>query len=129
MKLYNPKGTSSPQQQPVKQRYNSSFPVFSWLEGLIIGSILAPISLFLGVVTLGTLVLVAFGKVDYWGETGKLLVGVFVPLILILCFVSKPIGNTIFLIWSFILICVFFVVPVLGIMYMGLKPVFEYLGL
>jgi hypothetical protein len=130
MKLYNIKGTSSSQPQQVKNSYNSTFPVFNKFEGFLIGSILAPISLFLGVLTLGSLVLIAFGKVDYWGTTGKLLVGVFVPVILILCFVSKPIGNTIFLIWSFILVCIFFIIPVLTIMYfMGLKPVFEYLGM
>lgn len=127
MKLYNPKGTSSSQPQQVKQRNNSTYPTFNWLEGFIIGSILAPISLLLGVVTMGTLVLVAFGKVDYWGTTGKVLVGIGVPLIIILCIISKPLGNLIFTIWSFLLCCVFVFIPLLGIMYICFKPVFEYL--
>lgn len=128
MKIYNPKGISNSQPQPVKQRYNSSFPQFSWLEGLIIGSVLAPISLLMGVIAMGALVLIAFGKVDYWGATGKVLVGIGIPLIIILCIVSKPLGNLIFTIWSFILFLVVVGLPMCAILYMCFKPVFEYLG-
>lgn len=128
MKLYNPKGTSSPQPQQVKQRSYSSFPAFNWLEGMIIGWILAPLSLLLGVVTLAVLVLVAFGRVDYWGATGKVLVGIGVLLIIVLCVVSKPIGNLIFTIWSFMLFLIVVGLPMLAILYMCFKPVFEYLG-
>ena len=127
MKIYNPKGASNPQPQLVKQRSNSTYPTFNWLEGFIIGSILAPISLLLGVVTMATLVLIAFGKVNYWGTTGKVLVGVGVPVIIIMCIVSKPLSNLIFTVWSFLLCCVFVFIPLLGIMYICFKPVFEYL--
>jgi hypothetical protein len=42
--------------------------------------------------------------------------------------VSKRFGNIIFLLWSFLLICIFFFIPVLYIMYyMGLKPILDYL--
>lgn len=128
MKLYNPKGANNPQPQQVKQRSNYTYPIFNWLEGFIIGSILAPISLLLGVVTMGVLVFIAFGKVDYWGTTGRVLVGVCVPLIVILCLISKPLGNLIFTVWSFLLCCVLIFIPLLGIMYICFKPVFEYLG-
>lgn len=128
MKIYNQNGDTNTQPQPVKQRYNSSFPVLSWFEGLIIGSILAPISLIMGVTVMGTLVLIAFGKVDYWGTTGKVLVGIGVPLIIILCIISKPLGNLIFTIWSFLLFLVVVGLPMVAILYMCFKPAFEYLG-
>jgi hypothetical protein len=128
MRLYNTRPnvplTSVNNQKPTK----SSYPVFTRFEGFLIGGILAPISLFLGALTLFTLILIAFGKVDYWGHTGRVAVGIFAPSIIILCMVSKRFGNIIFLLWSFLLICIFFFIPVLYIMYyMGLKPILDYL--
>jgi hypothetical protein len=129
MKLYNPRGVNSTRPQQTEQSSSKTFPVFNWLQGFLIGSILAPISLFLGVMTLAALVLIAFGKVDYWGTTGKFLVGIVVPLIIILSLVSKPIGNMIFVIWSFLLYCIVIVIPLIAVVYfMGIKPIFEYLG-
>lgn len=100
------------------------------IKGFFIGGILAPISLFLGMLTMGVLILIAFGKIDYWGTTGKVLVGFGVPIIIILCAFKTPIGNIIFTIWSFILYCVLILLPFCAVIYfMGFKPVFQYLGL
>lgn len=125
MKTFNPNSNNQPQNnhyEEIKRGFLND------LRGIIIGSVLAPISLFAGVVTMAVLILIAFGQVNYWGTTGKILVGFFVPLIIVLCIVSRPIGNLIFIIWSFLLFLVVVGSPMCAILYMCFKPVFEYLG-
>lgn len=125
MKIYNPYNN---QQESNNQYQNFKKGLFHDLQELLIGGILAPISLLAGVVTMATLVLIAFGRLNYWGMNGKILVGIGVPLIIILCLISKPLGNLIFLIWSFLLFLIVVGLPMCAILYVCFKPVFEYLG-
>lgn len=101
---------------------------FDYLGALLINQIFAPIALFLLVMTLVGLVLAAFGKGELFGQYGKLLVGVFVTLFIFLCLVFKRFGNAVFIIWVFTLYVIFILTPLAAIVYVCLKPAYEYLS-
>lgn len=102
--------------------------IFDYLGALLINQIVAPIALLTLFVTLAGLVFAAFGKKEFFGESGKLMIGVFVPLFIVLCLVFKRFGNAVFIIWVFILYVIFILIPLVAIVYVCLKPAYEYLS-
>lgn len=102
--------------------------IFDFLGALLINQIVAPIALFLLVMTLVALVLLAFGKGEFFGQTGKFVVGIFIPLFIVLCLRFKRFGNAVFVGWVFVLYVIFILTPLLAIVYVCLKPAFDYLS-
>lgn len=101
---------------------------FDYLHALAINQVVAPLALFLLIMTLAALVLLTFGKIEFFGQSGELVVGVVMPLFIILCLFFKRFGNAVFVIWVYLLYVVFILVPLLAILYVCLKPTFEYLS-
>jgi len=101
---------------------------FEYLGAMLINQIVAPLALFLLVMTLVALVLLTFGKIEIFGQTGKLAVGIAVPLFILLCLRFKRFGNAVFVGWVFVLYIIFILTPPLAIVYVCLKPALDYLS-